>query len=318
MKGELPESWRDQPCQQGMLAVDAEHSVHWRTYGDRNLQAVLFLHGGPGTGVDLGSLCFFEPDKHFVVLFDQRGAGQSTPRGSISNNTTQHLISDINLLQTTLKLSRWIVFGGSWGATLGLLYAQTYPDSCTGLVLRGISNSYAYQNYWMLDKRPLLIPQRHEAFLMTLDPKQQADPVLAHYHNIISSDIERRLNALKAINVLESGMSEAIPEPVETGIELTDADLDSDLFARATIYLHYWANNKFLNDSQCLPNPVAIKGMDIQFIHGESDWICPVTGAQKILESLPQASLVTVPGAGHSPFHAGMTRALQQALARLQ
>ena len=142
MKGKLPEQWRSQPCSQGMLSVNSVHALHWRTYGNTFLQPVLFLHGGPGSGVDLSSLCFFDPDVHFMVMFDQRGTGQSSPSGSIHDNTTQHLIKDIESLRLSLGISRWIVFGGSWGATLGLLYGQDHPLSCLGIVLRGVSNSH--------------------------------------------------------------------------------------------------------------------------------------------------------------------------------
>lgn len=317
MKGTLPDRWRDQTCNHGLLSVDNEHEVYWRAYGNKSLQAVLFLHGGPGSGVDLASLCFFEPETHYVVMFDQRGASQSRPSGCVNNNTTHHLIADIELLRASLEIPEWIVFGGSWGATLGLLYGQNYPDSCVGLVLRGISNSHAYQNHWMLNERPKLMPDRHRVFMKRLNEEQQSNPVLAHYESIVSGDVIRQLEALNAINVLESGMSEAITESVESCVEFTVSDLNGDLFNRAKIYLHYWANEKFVNETQCLPSPDALRNIPVTFIHGESDWICPLSGAQEIVKALPQAKLISVPGAGHSPFHPNMKRALSETLATL-
>jgi len=318
MKGELPHTWQGQPCTEGMLSVDSPHHLYWRTYGKKELQPVLFLHGGPGSGVDISSLSFFDPGRHFVVLFDQRGAGQSTPSGSILDNTTQHLIADIEALRITMGIPRWIVFGGSWGATLGLLYGQYHPSSCVGLVLRGVSNSHVFQNRWMLEERPQLMPDRHQAFMKSLDAKQRSNPVKAHYDNIRSDDVDRQLQALNAINVLESGMSHAQPEPIESCVELSADELGGELFNRAKIYLHYWFNEKFIGENQCLPDPSALGSLPVIFLHGESDWICPLSGAQEIRRALPRARLISVPGAGHSPFHPELTKALQQALVELE
>ncbi|MFK7852573.1 MAG: alpha/beta fold hydrolase [Granulosicoccus sp.] len=317
MKGYLPDRWLEQACAQGMLSVGSEHELHWRAYGDKSLAAVLFLHGGPGSGVDLSSLCFFDPELHYVIMFDQRGSGQSTPSGSLVDNTTSHLLTDIELLRKSLDINQWIVFGGSWGATLGLLYAQSFPSSCTGLVLRGISNSHLYQNRWMLEERPLMIPDRYQAFLKGLGDEQCQDPVKAHYLNIISDDVNRQLLALNAINILESGAYDAEPEPLDSCEDLVESDLDDDHFNRAKIYLHYWVNKKFLTEAQCLPEPSALDGLNTIFVHGESDWICPLSGAQEIVACLPKARLITVQGAGHSPFNPAMTKMLKDCLAEL-
>lgn len=317
MKGCTPDTWLGQACEQGMLSVGSGHKLHWRAYGNKTLTAVLFLHGGPGSGVDLSSLCFFDPEIHYVITFDQRGSGLSTPSGSLVDNTTSHLVADIELLRTSLGIMRWIVFGGSWGATLGLLYAQSFPASCTGLVLRGISNSHAYQNRWMLEERPVLMPERHQAFLKGLSDEQCRDPVMAHYLSILSDDTDRQLQALNAINVLESGTHDAQPETLDSCEDLVNSDLDGDLFNRAKIYLHYWANKKFLAVTQCLPKPSSLDELNIIFVHGESDWICPLSGAQEIVACLPKSRLISVPGSGHSPFNPAMTRALRVSLAEL-
>ena len=167
----------------------------------------------------------------------------------------------------------------------------------------------------MLEQRPKLMPDRHRAFVKQLSEEQRSNPVKAHYHNILSEDVDRKLHALNAINVLESGMSDAEPELLESCVELTVDDLESDIFNRARIYLHYWVNKKFIDESQCLPNPSALRDIPVLFVHGESDWICPLSGAKEIVGALPGTALIIVPGGGHSPFHPDMTKALQESLA---
>lgn len=312
VKGILPAPWLDAPCRQGLLSVSPLHSMHWRAYGDASLQPVLFLHGGPGSGADISHLCFFDPSRHYVIVSDQRGTGQSLPKGSIEDNHTAALVQDIECLRAHLGIKQWIVFGGSWGATLGLYYAQWHATACQRLVLRGLSNSHAFQDNWMMKERPRHMPERLQAFLAPLSDDQRQDPVAAHLANICSDDPQRQWQALQAVRALETGLSDALPvafEPEESGPDAAH-EMDIDELSRARIYLHYWANRKFFDARECLPSPDALGDIPIALVHGQSDWICPLDGARAVCQVLSHAQLIEVPGAGHSPFHPVMKQHL--------
>lgn len=316
MKGQVPDCWQNAPCKSGMLAVGGGHSVHWRAYGAFSSRPVLFIHGGPGSGVDLSHLVFFHPERHLVVLFDQRGTGQSTPTGCIDNNTTTCLVSDIERLRESLGIASWLVFGGSWGATLALIYAQLHPEVCQRLVLRGVSNSHEFQNRWILTIRPLQLPDPHRAFLQSLSAQERLNPVQAHMSNILSENPARQQSAVRAVSALESGLSDGTPRPCAELPAVTgrEEDTDQEAYTRAKIYLHYWVNHKFLDEFGCLPNPLVLRNCPIVFIHGKSDWICPLAGAEKLAGVLTHAQLIDIPGAGHSPFHKQMKAALIRAV----
>ncbi len=314
MKGDVPELWRAAPMEQGNLAVDPLHTIHWRIYGHRSSQPVLFLHGGPGSGADVSHLCFFDPEKHRVLFFDQRGTGHSTPTGSLVDNTTNHLIHDIERLREMARVQSWVVFGGSWGATLGLVYAQHHPNACQALVLRGTSNSHTFQNTWVMDVRPKQLPERSAAFLSGLTAEQLHDPVSAHLDNILSGNALRESQAAYAVRALETGLTQAeaveFSEPPPRDGHLPP--INQDELARARIYLHYWVNHKFLTAENCLPNPTALDAIPVTLVHGESDWICPLAGVESLCDVLTHARLIRVSGAGHSPMHPEMTSQLRQ------
>ena len=168
-------------------------------------------------------------------------------------------------------IEQWVVFGGSWGATLGLLYGQSYPSACVSLVLRGISNSHAFQDKWILCERPKLLPKRHHAFLRDLDSEQQLNPVAAHRDNIVSTDPVRQWQALQAVSALESGLSNALALECDSDsadYRISDS-VDKEALRRATIYLHYWVNRKFLGERECVPSPAMLNSIPITFVHGE-------------------------------------------------
>lgn len=308
---EVPAAWKDLPASSGMLDVRESHRVSWRSFGHPDAMPVIVLHGGPGSGSNPRHLTFFDPQLHRVIMFDQRGSGRSTPPAAVSANTTQHLIGDIETLRHCLRIERWLVFGVSWGACLGLLYGQAHPEASTALVLAGLSNRHDYQTSWILEKRPRLLPERHHEFLALLAPDDRADPIMACYRKSLSPDRTHQLEAAYAVWLLEAGLKGPQPETPTMSLD----EIDEYMVNRAKIYLHYWANRTFLPNGHLLVNPDAMTAMPVTLVHGAADWICPLSGAQQVAGAIEAARLLVIPGAGHSPFDANMTQALKEVVA---
>ena len=309
--GQLPAGWEYAPMTSGMLDVGDRHSIHWRSFGQVEATPVIVIHGGPGSGANLRHLTFFDPKLHRVIMFDQRGSGQSIPRGTTFANTTQHLIRDIEKLRCFLDIKRWLVFGVSWGACLALLYGQNYPQASAALVLAGLPNRHNYQNSWILEQRAQLLPKTHREFLSLLSLDERADPVAAYYRNIHSPNRWLQLEATYAVRLLEAGLKG--PEP-KTQTPITLDELDEDMINRAKIYLHYWAHKTFLRDGHLLVNPSVLNDVSVTLVHGDADWICPLSGAEQVAGGIEAARLIIVPGAGHSIFGKGIAHALQEVI----
>ena len=309
--GKLPPNWESVPTSSGMLDVGNHHSIHWHSFGHLEATPVVAVHGGPGSGANLHHLTFFDPQLHRVIMFDQRGTGLSIPCGAIFANTTQHLVSDIEKLRRFLNVERWLVFGVSWGACLSLLYAQSYPQSSSALVLVGLPNRHDYQNSWILELRASLLPKRHQDFMASLSSIDRPDPVAAYYRKIQSPDRRFQLEATYAIWLLEAGL--AGPEP-ETQTPVPLNKIDRSMINRAKIYLHYWANKTFLPAGHLLVDPGGLASMPTIFVHGDTDWICPLNGVEQVVAQIKTAKLITVPAAGHSPFSVDMTHAIREAI----
>ncbi|MGR8948500.1 MAG: alpha/beta fold hydrolase, partial [Gammaproteobacteria bacterium] len=299
------------PAACGMLDVGNRHSIHWRSFGHVGAAPVIAIHGGPGSGLNPQHLSFFNPLQHRVIMFDQRGTGLSTPGGATLANTTQHLVSDIEKLRNFLRVEPWLVFGVSWGACLSLLYGQSYPQASTSLVLVGLPNRHDYQNSWILEQRARLLPKRHQEFMAPLTPAERRNPVAAYYRKILSSRRSSQLEATYAVWVLEAGLTE--PEPrMPTPMPLHE--IDKDMINRAKLYLHYWINKTFLPAGHLLTNPSALAQVFTTFVHGEADWICPLSGVEQVAHKIEAAKLITVPNAGHSPFNADMMHTIREVI----
>lgn len=306
---QLPAGWETLPNTSGMLDVGDGHSIHWRSFGAVEAAPVIAIHGGPGSGSSCLHLTFFNPKLHRVVMFDQRGTGLSLPSGSIVANTTQHLVDDIEKLRRFLCIERWLVFGMSWGACLSLLYGQTYPQSSVALVMAGLPNRHDYQNSWILEERPRLLPDRHQEFLTLLEPDNRTDPVAAFYRKILSSHRKSQLEATYAVWLLEAGLKNSEPK---TPTPIPFNEIDSGMMNRAKIYLHYWANKTFLAEGHMFINPSQLTDLPVTFVHGEADWICPLSGVEEVVSRIGRASLITVPAVGHSALNADTTNVLRE------
>ena len=311
---QTPAEWLDVPLSSGMLGVGEAHAISWRSFGQVDAMPVLVLHGGPGSGSNARHLSFFDPRRHRVIMFDQRGSGESTPAGATTANTTADLIADIEQLRQMLGIDRWLVFGVSWGACLAVLYAQTHPVACSGVVLSGLSNRHDWQTRWILETRARLLPERHDAFLGALPPTDRADPIAAWYRLSQSSARADQLLATYAVWVLEEGLEGAEPESLPA---MTLTGIDPAMMQRARIYLHYWAHKTFLTHGQLLFNPGALATMPVVMVHGEADWVCPLSGARQFADSVPSIRLVVVPKAGHSAYDSAVTAVLRDSILAL-
>ncbi len=312
---QVPTAWLDVPTTSGLLNVGESHVLYWRSFGHPDAMPVIALHGGPGSGSNSRHLTFFDPQIHRVVMFDQRGSGQSTPSAATFGNTSQDLVEDIEKLRRCLHVERWLVFGVSWGACLALIYSQIHPQATTGVVLAGLSNRHDHQTRWILEERARLMPERHQAFLQALAPGERADPVTAYYRKSLSPDRRDQLEATYAVWALEAGLEGPEPKTLPT---MTLDEIDANMVNRAKIYLHYWANKTFFPQGHLLVDPTALIELPVALVHGASDWICPLSGAQQVADAIEVAQLIVIPGAGHSPYSADMTQVLRESIVAIR
>ena len=298
----------------GRLAVTAGHELYYEESGNPRGKPVVFLHGGPGGGTDPKQRRFFHPDRYRIVLFDQRGCGKSTPHASIDANTTWDLVADIERLRAHLGIERWQVFGGSWGSTLALAYAQSHPERVAELVLRGIFLLRRWEIEWFYQKGcDAVYPDTWEPYLAAIPPGERGDLVAAYYRRLTSDDPAVRLAAAKSWSVWEGGTSYLLPNA--DYIASTGADEFALSFAR--IECHYFVNRGFFaHDDQLLRNVGRIRNVPAVIVQGRYDVVCPLRSAWDLHRAWPEADLRIVADAGHSALEPGITHELIEATDR--
>jgi proline iminopeptidase len=292
----------------GRLAVGDGHDLHWETAGNPKGKAVVFLHGGPGAGCSPDHRRFFDPAAWRIVLFDQRGAGRSTPAGSLANNTTQALVADIEALRRHLEIERWAVFGGSWGSTLALAYAETHPEAVSALVLRGIFLARPAEIDWFLFGMGQFFPEEHDRFLAALTETERDDPLANYYRRLTDPDPEVHLPAARAWSRYEGACSTLLPSP-----ETVNAfGRDRLALPLARLEAHYFAHRCFLEEGQLLQGVGRLReaGIPGSIVQGRYDVICPPQSAWDLYAAWPEARLSMIPDAGHSAMEPGVRRAL--------
>ncbi len=297
-----------EPYRTGHLKVSPVHEIYFEESGNPQGKPAVFLHGGPGSGTDSKQRRFFDPAKYRIVLFDQRGCGKSTPHASLEDNDTWALVSDIEKLRGHLSIAKWQVFGGSWGSTLALAYAQTHPERVTELVLRGIFLLRKSEIDWFYQQGTSeLFPDAWEHYLEPIPPAERHDLLHAYHKRLTSADTNVRAEAARAWSIWEGSTSKL----------LFDADFvkrfgeDQFALAFARIECHYFVNKGFMQtDDQLLRNVSKIKHIPTRIIQGRYDVVCPMTSAWALHRAWPEAQLVVVPDAGHSAFEVGITREL--------
>lgn len=300
-----------QPYDTGMLSVSDRHTIYYEQAGNPEGKPVVFLHGGPGGGSNASYRRYFDPERWRVVLFDQRGCGRSTPYADLEENTTWHLVADIEALRSRLGISKWAVFGGSWGSTLALAYSQTHPEACTELMLRGIFMLRAKEIQWFYQAgASYLFPDAWEDYLRPIPPDERGDLVNAYHKRLTSDNAAVRQAAAQAWAVWEASTSRLIPSP-DAKARFAQGRF-SEAFAR--IECHYFVNRGFLErEDQLLTNVHRIRHIPCVIVQGRYDVVCPMTTAWELHKAWPEAQLVVVPDAGHSAAEPGIVDALVRA-----
>jgi proline iminopeptidase len=303
-----------EPHATGFLQVSPLHRVYFEECGNPHGKAVVFVHGGPGAGCNPKSRRFFDPKRYRIVLFDQRGCGRSTPHAELTDNTTWHLVADMERLREHLRIERWQVFGGSWGSTLALAYAQRHPDRVSELVLRGIFMLRRWELEWFYQKGcDAIFPDAWEAYLAAIPEVERGDLMGAYYRRLTSSDGAVRLAAAKAWSVWEGSTSFLLPSA--DYIASTGGDDFALAFAR--IECHYFVHGGFLEcDNQLLRDAHRLEKIRAVIVQGRYDVVCPLRSAWDLHRAWPQADLRIVPDAGHSALEAGITHELIEATDR--
>jgi proline iminopeptidase len=305
-----------EPYDSGFLQVSPLHRIYYEQCGNPNGKPVVFLHGGPGAGCSPKARRFFDPARYRIVLFDQRGCGRSTPHAELTDNTTWHLVADIELLRKQLGIDRWQVFGGSWGSTLALAYAQTHPECVTELVLRGIFMLRRWELEWFYQKGcDALYPDAWETYLAAIPEVEHGDLMSAYHRRLTSSDAGVRLAAAKAWSVWEGSTSFLLQDP--SHIDGTAEDEFALAFAR--IECHYFVNGGFFkHDDQLLRDVHRMKNIPVVIVQGRYDVVCPARSAWDLCRAWPEADLRIVADAGHSAFEPGIVHELIEATDRFR
>ncbi|MGD9841536.1 MAG: prolyl aminopeptidase [Steroidobacteraceae bacterium] len=292
----------------GHLRVSPVHEIYWEESGNPKGKPAVFVHGGPGAGAGTQSRRFFDPQAYRIIVFDQRGCGRSRPAASLEDNTTWHLVSDMEALRTHLHIDKWLVFGGSWGSTLGLTYAQTHPQRVSELVLRGIFLLRQWELQWFYQHGASAIyPERYADYIAAIPATERHDLISAFYKRLISHDYAQQLAAAKAWAIWEAATS--FLHPNETNIKnWGNADF---AIAVARIECHYFVNKGFFSsDDYLLKNMQRIRHIPGVIVQGRYDVVCPMQTAWELHQTWPEATFHVTPDAGHSAFEAGNTHAL--------
>lgn len=303
-----------EPYRSGHLAVDPVHTLYWEECGNPQGVPVLFLHGGPGSGLSPSHRQFFDPAYYRIVLFDQRGAGQSTPLGEVRDNTTAHLVADIERLRELMGIARWLVFGGSWGSTLALAYGQAHPERCTGFVLRGIFLCTPSEIDWFLYGMGHFFPQAHAAFVAGIPQAKRADLLSAYNQRLFSDDPAIRLAAARSWSRYEGSCLHLLPHP-----EVADAfGADAVALGVGRLEAHYFSHQGFFSDDQLIRNVARIHHLPAVIVQGRYDVVCPPVSAWRLHQAWPQARLEMVEDAGHAASEPGTRAALVAATERFK
>ncbi|PKV46749.1 prolyl aminopeptidase [Janthinobacterium sp. 61] len=297
------------PNRHGMLAVDDLHTIYWEECGNPDGIPVLFLHGGPGAGLSPQHRRFFDPQRYRVILFDQRGAGKSTPLGEWHNNTTQLLIEDIEVLRAQFGITQWLVFGGSWGSTLALAYGQAHPEACLGFVLRGIFLCTQAEIDWFIEGVRWFYPELYAEFAAPIPLEERGDLLAAYVKRILSSDPAVYWPAARAWSRFEGRRVYLMPQP-------EDAPNDALDLGVGRLESHYMANLGFFEEDQLIRNMGRIAHLPAVIVQGRYDAICPPLSAYRLQQAWPGAQLEMIPDAGHGALEHGIASALVRATER--
>ncbi|HTR96634.1 MAG TPA: prolyl aminopeptidase [Candidatus Acidoferrales bacterium] len=303
-----------EPHRTGRLRVSPVHEIYWEESGNPDGKPAVFLHGGPGFGTEANHRRFFDPERYRIVLFDQRGCGKSTPHASLEDNTTWHLVADIEKLRVALGIERWLVFGGSWGSTLALAYAETHPERVTEVVLRGIFLLRKSEIDWFYQRGASAIyADAWEKYVEPIPEAERGDLLRAFYRRLTGDDERERMRAAKAWSIWEGSTSCLVPN--EGLIAKTAGDAFALAFAR--IECHYFVHGAWLEgERELLRNVGRIRHIPATIVQGRYDVVCPMETAWALHRAWPEADFRLVQDAGHSATEPGILHHLVEATDR--
>lgn len=297
-----------EPYAQGMLQVDDIHTLYWEESGNPKGVPVVFLHGGPGAGASPIHRRFFDPTAWRIFIFDQRGAGRSTPLGETRRNTTELLVGDIETLRKFRGIERWHLFGGSWGSTLAIAYAETHPDRCLGLILRGICLLQQREVDWFLYGIRNVFPELWQEFHDFVPPEEQNDLLSAYLKIFLGPDSEQRRDATRLWLRYETSCSTLLPPK-----ELPPGTMEDHRSAMPTMEAHYFKNNVPKPDTKLLDDVGRIRKIPAVIVQGRYDMVCPMITADELHKAWPEAEYRVIPDCGHSALEPGIRSALIEA-----
>ena len=295
------------PFNDFLLEVGDGHQVYVEQCGNPQGQAVLFIHGGPGGGCSETDRRFFDPEKYHIILFDQRGCGRSKPHGSLEKNETKYLVADIEMIRTKLNVDSWHVFGGSWGSTLALIYAQNHPQRAESLILRGIFMCRKSELHWFYQEGAShIFPDAFDSYRDHIPIQEQDGLIEAYYRRLTSEDVEIRRAAAKEWTRWEMATSRLIPDA-----EYLEKAEDLDFaVAFARIECHYFINAIFVEEAHILNNVDKIQHIPTYIVQGRYDVVCPTRSAWELHKALPNSKLSIIPDSGHSMGEFGIAKEL--------
>ncbi len=302
-----------EPYTSGRLQLDRLHEMYYEECGNPDGTPVVFLHGGPGAGATPTHRRFFNPRTYRAIIHDQRGAGRSAPAGELTDNTTPHLINDLEVLRRHLGVDRWLVFGGSWGSTLALAYAEAHPERCLGLILRGIFLAERAEVEWFLYGVRRIFPDAWRTFSEVLPEPERDDLLHGCYRRLIDPDPAVHLPVARAWSMYEGVCSTLRPSP-ETVAAFAADDVALSL---ARIEAHYFRHDGFLQPGQLIAGIDGIRHLPAVIVQGRYDAICPPQAADRLARAWPEADYRLVPDAGHSALEPGIRAELIAATERL-
>ncbi|AZP10581.1 prolyl aminopeptidase [Undibacterium parvum] len=298
-----------EPSRHGMLAVDDLHTLYWEESGNPEGQPVLFLHGGPGGGTSPTHRRFFDPAHYRIVLFDQRGAGKSTPLGEYQQNTTALLIDDIEKIRTMLGIRQWLVFGGSWGSTLALAYGEAHPEVCLGFVLRGIFLCTKIEVDWFVNGMRNFYPEVHQRFAEAIPVDERHDLLQAYVKRLFCDEPEVYMEAARNWSRYEGSCLFLEPQPQA----IADFESDEVSLGIGRLEAHYMLNAAFMEEDQLIKNIAKISHLPAVIVQGRYDVICPPVSAYRLHQAWPTAKYHVIGDAGHAAMEPGIAAELVRA-----
>jgi len=303
-----------EPYRTGRIRLDSVHTMYWEESGNPHGVPALFLHGGPGAGATPVHRRFFDPGDWRIVIYDQRGGGRSTPLGETADNSPAHLVADIERLRVELGVESWLVFGGSWGSTLAVLYAETHPDHCRALILRGVFLARAAEIDWFLYGLGAIFPEAWRAFSGFIPEAERGDLLAAYYRRLIDPDPRVHMPAARAWSLYEGACSTLLPNPES----IAAFGEDRLALGLARIEAHFFTHYLFLGPDDLIAQIGRIRHLPAVIVQGRYDMVCPIRSADELARAWPDAEYVIVPDAGHSAMEPGIREQLVLATERLK